>query len=190
MLSIKSKKSKPLKPAVQLSAPLSVCTFYHYHPIKKSKLSKLKKNWINSKPALHIRGLILLSSEGINATLTGPAPYLKDYILLIQNQTKIPIEARWQNSRLWGFKKLRIKIKNEIVQTGQRGLSTPSENSHLMPDEWKKAIQSPNAVVLDVRNNYEVQVGRFKNAKHLSLKKFKDFPAQLKKASLSKNLIF
>ena len=164
------KQTKPLK------TMLSVCTFYHYHPLPKSNLNKLKESLLHSDLAQHIRGLILLSPEGCNATLIGPSSLLKNYIHFIQSQTHIPIQARWQSSRLWGFKKLRIKIKNEIVQTGQSGLPIPPENSRLSAVEWKKAMNSPSTTLLDIRNDYEVQIGRFKNAQHLHLKNLKIFP--------------
>lgn len=181
MLSI-TKKQKPIKADSQLS----ICTFYCYRSIPKLTLNSIKTNLLNSKYASCIRGLILLSPEGINAALAGSKCHLKKYILFIQNQTHIPIKAQWQPSHLWGFKHLRIKIKNEIVQTGQSGLPIPPQTSRLTPSEWKKALKSPSTVMLDIRNDYEFQVGRFKDAQHFQLKKFKDFPARLKKSSLSK----
>ena len=166
---------------------LSACAFYHYQSIPKNRLQPLKKKILELKQAQHIRGLILLSHEGINASLTGPFSCLKSFIDFIQQQISFSFQVRWQTTNLWGFKKLRIKIKNEIVQTGQKDLSIPSDTTRLSPSEWNTAIEKENSLLLDIRNDYEVQIGRFENAHQLQLKKFKDFPQKIQESKISKN---
>ena len=167
--------------------PLSTCTFYHYQPLPKIQLDLLKKKFLEFETAQHIRGLILLSYEGINATLTGPLPCLKNFINFIQQQISFSIQARWQTTTLWGFKKLRIKIKNEIVQTGQKNLPIPPDTTRLSPSQWNTAIEKENSVLLDIRNDYEVQIGQFEKAQQLKLKKFKNFPQKIQQSKIAKD---
>ena len=164
--------------------PLSVCTFYHYHPLPVERLNTLRE-FIHSR-GIGLRGLVLLSEEGINATLVGSLSHLKRYLQVLREETGIPIQARWQISNSWGFKKLRIKIKKELVASGKEELSPFSENTHLTPSEWETTLKK-DPVLLDIRNNYEVRVGKFEGALDLNLDQFNNFPEKLKKSQLPKN---
>lgn len=128
----------------------------------------------------------MLSEEGINATLVGALPQLKRYLQFLRKETGIPIQARWQKSNSWGFKKLRIKIKKELVSSGKENLSPFSENTHLAPAKWE-AVLKEKPVLLDIRNNYEVRIGKFEGALDLNLDQFKSFPEKLKKSQLNKD---
>jgi len=163
---------------------LSVCAFYHYHPLPVERLNTLK-NVIQSK-GIGLRGLILLSEEGINATLVGSLSQLKRYLQVLREETGIPIQVRWQISSSWGFKKLRVKIKKELVASGKRELSPFSNNTHLTPAEWESALKE-NPVLLDIRNNYEVRVGKFQGALDLNLDQFGNFPEKLKTSKIPKD---
>ena len=164
--------------------PLSVCTFYHYHPLPAERLNTLRE-FIHSR-GIGLRGLILLSEEGINATLVGSLSHLKRYLQVLREETGIPIQARWQISNSWGFKKLRIKIKKELVASGKDELSPFSDNTHLTPSQWEIALKE-NSVLLDIRNNYEVSVGKFEGALDLNLDQFNNFPEKLKQSQIPKN---
>ena len=165
--------------------PLSVCTFYHYHPLPSERLNTLSEVILSR--GLGLRGLILLSGEGINATLVGSLRHLKRYLQVLREETGIPIQARWQISNSWGFKKLRVKIKKELISSGKENLSPFSENTHLTPAEWESAMKDKQSVLLDIRNNYEIQVGKFETALDLNLNQFKEFPEKLKESQIPKD---
>ena len=171
-------------PSLLTKKTLSVCTFYHYHCLPAERLQSLSQ--VIQEKGQGLRGLILLSKEGINATLVGSLPQLKRYLQVLREETGIPIQARWQTSHSWGFKKLRIKIKKELVSSGKENLSPFSENTHLTPKEWETALKE-KPVVLDIRNNYEVRVGKFEGALDLNLDQFKKFPEKLKQSQLNKD---
>ncbi len=128
----------------------------------------------------------MLSSEGVNATLVGSLRHLKRYLQILREETGIPIQARWQMSHSWGFKKLRIKIKKELVSSGKERLSPFSKGTRLTPAEWESALQE-KPLLLDIRNNYEVRVGKFRGALDLHLDQFKHFPEKLRQAGLPRN---
>jgi len=164
--------------------PLAVCTFYHYCSLPVEHLNNLSKTIYSKGPGL--RGLILLSEEGINATLVGSLRHLKRYLQVLRKETGIPIQARWQASNSWGFKKLRIKIKKELVTSGKKELSPFSNNTHLTPSRWEVALKE-KPILLDIRNNYEVRVGKFEKALDLNLDQFKNFPQKLKQSQIPKD---
>lgn len=164
---------------------LFVCQFYHYTQLKNLKF--LRQTLLSQGHREGIRGLILLAPEGINATLTGPVSHLKKYLKIIEQHTNISIQHKWQECSSWNFKNLHLKIKKEIVQSGKTTLPIPSQKTQLSPTQWETIIRTQNATIIDLRNDYEIALGRFKGAQNLGLKEFKQFPKKLKKHSFSKN---
>ena len=164
--------------------PLSVCTFYEYQSLKHLDLHQLRDFLTKRGEFEEVKGLMLISKEGINATLVGSTKHLKRYLQVIRDYTHLPIQAQWQISNTWGFKKLRIKIKDEILKLNQ---SPHSDDTHLTPSEWNSKIQEEGTVVLDIRNDYEVALGRFEGAKDLKLDQFKNFPKHLKALDIPKD---
>ena len=170
--------------------PLLVCTFYQYHSF--SKLPSIRKNLLSKGRDKNIRGLILISTEGLNATLTGASSDLTEYIQWMKKTFEMNFEIKQQISKVWGFKNLHVKIKKEIVKSGKPDTPPAEENTHLSPQEWESEITSPlKPILIDIRNTYETQIGKFKNALDMKLKCFKNFGKKFKsfssKAGLSKD---
>ena len=164
--------------------PLSVCTFYQYQSLEHLDLHQLR-GFLNKKGELEgLRGLILISKQGINATLVGSIKHLKRYLQMIRDYTQLPLQGQWQISNTWGFKKLRVKIKDEILKLNQ---SPHSHDTHLTPSQWHSKVQEEETILLDLRNDYEVALGRFKGAKDLHLDQFKNLPQRLKKSNIPKD---
>ncbi len=160
--------------------PLSVCTFYHYQFLNDMDLENLRNVFIHKGEIERVKGLILLSQEGINATLVGSIKNVKRFLKIIRDYTEIPIQGQWQISNTWGFKKLRVKIKEEILKLNQSKISPHSKNTHLTPQEWQSQIKNKDTVLLDIRNNYEVELGHFEGALDLNLSQFKELSQHLK----------
>ena len=173
----------------QASAPLfEMASFYRFMPLKGKDLARLKEDVLNSAPP-QVRGLILLSPEGINASVSAPAGHLKPFLNQIHKlfHTK-GFFYKKSLSPVQGFKRFKVKIKKEIITTGNHPplpLREGGEKTCLLdPGEWEKLL--PTSQVLDVRNDYEIKMGRFKKAVDLSLKEFGHFPEKLKTARLNK----
>ncbi len=132
---------------------------------------------------LGLKGRILLAHEGINATLAGPVDAIQAYI---DNLTSLPdfhdVEFKFSEGGPDTFPRLMVKTRPEIV-TLKAGDLGPDLHNHLSPAEWKEALDSldPNTVVLDVRNNYESEVGRFETAIPCDIEYFRDLPEYLPK---------
>ena len=81
------------------------------------------------------------------------------------------------------FAKLHVRVKPEIVHSSLRHIN-PRERTgaYVEPIEFKKILeeQPEDTVILDVRSNYEHNVGRFKNALTLDIENFRDFPQKVK----------
>ena len=75
------------------------------------------------------------------------------------------------------FKKLKIKIKKEIVTMGINGINPSKDNgTYINSDEWNKLIKNQNTIVIDTRNHYEVSIGTFKNSINPNTRNFSEFP--------------
>ena len=163
-------------------------TFYKFFPIPKSQLTSLSEKLQTEAEKENLKGLILISEEGINTSLVGQNEQIDNYKkFLITLFPCLEINI-FKDSTLpyLSFKRMRVKIKEEIVPIGKTHPHLPPVNQHICPEEWDKKIQE-GAQILDVRNNYEIEVGKFKHAFDLNLSHFRNFAEKLKQASLDKN---
>ena len=73
------------------------------------------------------------------------------------------------------FKRLRVKQK--LLEYLEDDADIEEKGRHLNREEWNKKLDSEeHALVLDIRNDYEWDVGRFKQAERPRFTKFKEFP--------------
>lgn len=166
---------------------IKVTSFYKFFPIAKESLQVYKADLLQEAKKLKLRGLALLGEEGINASLCGKEDNLEEAKRFIRELFKK--DFFWKDSycETWSFKRLSIKVKKEIITVGKTYPKLQEQNSHLTPKEWEGKIKKKDVQILDLRNEYEVELGRFKRAVHLHLEAFQDFPAKLDRLKIDKN---
>lgn len=127
---------------------------------------------------LGLKGTILLGKEGINLSLSGePGAILKFKQYLQQDSCFGEMSYRESFSDEQPFKRLKVKIKKEII-TLRSPLACPEMGRApaISPQEFKKwQDECRDMVVLDTRNDYEVQLGTFNQAVNLHLNEFTEF---------------
>ena len=66
-------------------------------------------------------------------------------------------------------------MKREIVSMGVEGID-PKETTgtRVDPDQWNNLISDPEVLVIDIRNNYEIGIGTFKEAVNPNTKSFRE----------------
>jgi UPF0176 protein len=76
------------------------------------------------------------------------------------------------------FYRTKVKLKKEIVTMGVEGIN-PNDivGTYVNPKDWNALISNPEVLVLDTRNNYEVEIGSFENAVNPNTQSFRDLPA-------------
>ena len=52
--------------------------------------------------------------------------------------------------------------------------------TYVKPEDWNALISDPDVVLVDTRNDYEVEIGTFENAVDPKTKTFREFPAWAK----------
>ena len=139
-------------------------SFYKYVNLNNLELlrDKLYQDWNN----LQVLGRIYIANEGINAQISIPEKNItkfKDNVKSIDSFNKIIFKTAL-NSEI-SFLKLIIKIKNEIVayKINNNEYNMNNIGKHLNYKEFNEAIDN-GAIVVDMRNYYEGEIGKFENA--------------------------
>ncbi|WP_299730035.1 rhodanese-related sulfurtransferase [uncultured Endozoicomonas sp.] len=162
--------------SLQNDAPTVVCALYKFVTLNDYK--DLREPLLRAMEANHVRGTLLLAEEGINGTVAGNRDGI-DALLnwLNQDQRLNPIECKESLSDEMPFKRTKVKLKKEIVTLGVEGID-PKEvvGTYVNATDWNALISDPDVVVVDTRNDYEVQVGTFKHALNPNTESFREFP--------------
>lgn len=123
-------------------------------------------------------GTILVASEGVNLSVAGRHEDLDAFEAgLAALCGPLPL----QRSPAGGqrpFRRLRVRLRPEIVALGRACNDLDfAAASRVAPDHWDALLDDPQVPVIDVRNRYEVAVGRFDGALDPGTDSFRDFPA-------------
>jgi len=129
-----------------------------------------------------IKGTLLLAREGINGTISGTREGMDQILAYITSDARFSdIVYKESFHEKDPFKKTKVKIKKEIVTMGVDGIDpTKIVGTYVKPEEWNSLISDPETVLIDTRNDYEVEIGTFKNALNPDTKTFREFPKYVK----------
>ena len=116
---------------------------------------------------LHIFGRIYIASEGINAQLSVPENHWEKFIatiIEIKNLENVSIKKALDDGH--SFYKLTIKVREELVayHVPSDTFDMKKTGKHLNAEQYNKALENSEAIVVDMRNYYESEIGRFENA--------------------------
>ena len=161
-----------------MSLEYQVLLFYSYSRIIDP--IKFRDNHLRFCIENNIVGRIIISDEGINGTVSGKVKDCKKYINKIKsyklfNDIEFKIDFIKQNV----FKKINVRVKDEIVNSGIRNKKIiEKRGDYIEPSEFKSILeqQSEDICILDVRSRYEYEIGKFKNAVTLDINNFREFP--------------
>mgnify|MGYP006117448729 CR=1 FL=1 len=158
------------------------CSFYNYTSIESPQI--LRNNIYSTFESLKIFGRVYIASEGINAQISVPDYYWEELIKelkKIKSTKNIPIKKAVNEGT--SFYKLVVKVKKEIVAYGlsENLYDMNKVGEHLTPQEFNEAIEEENTIVIDMRNFYESEVGRFKKAEIPLVEKSKELLPEVKK---------
>lgn len=123
-----------------------------------------------------IKGRIFLSSEGINGTASGKMDNIEKYKQFLRSYDALSdIIFKEDETDTHTFKKLYVRVKPEIVTSGLN-VSLQNGGKRLSPEKFKEFYDTGREfVVVDARNWYESQIGKFKGAITPSLENFRDW---------------
>ena len=164
-----------------------VYSFYRFTKVHKK--NQIKDLLLRFCKDMEIKGTILLADEGVNGVITGKKKVLEDILKYIRELLHIRnIELKINNSDTMPFNKFKIRLKKEIVSLGKVNIDVNKfKGKYLKPDDWNKFISEKDTKVIDVRNIYEINIGKFRHAINPNTNNFREFPNIVKKLNLKKD---
>ena len=129
-----------------------------------------------------VRGTLLLAAEGLNGTIAGERASI-DAVLawLAKDHRFTGIQAKESYVAENPFYRTKVKLKKEIVTMGVEDIDpTHIVGTYVDPKDWNALIEDPEVLLLDTRNQYEVEIGTFENAINPQTDSFREFPDYVK----------
>ncbi len=129
---------------------------------------------------LDLRGTILVAEEGLNGTLCGS---LKKLERLLGRLKEIPgfekLPGKFSSAERGNmvFHRMKVKVKPEIVALGVPGVDPCAQTGeHVDVARWNALLEDPEVLVIDTRNDYEIDIGNFPGAVNPQTASFREFP--------------
>ena len=155
---------------------IEILSFYKLK--KLNKIKSLRKKIFDKIFENNVKGLVIISPEGINGTIAGKkkniiilSKYIKRIILIrsfdVQNRL---------NSNFVPFLKLKVKLKNEVVPINETyKFNQKNKKNYLSPRKWDQFLKVKGAKIIDARKPFEYEIGTFKGSINPNTKNFRDF---------------
>lgn len=158
----------------------SILNIAAYRFVELEQLPDLREQFRERSAAHKLKGTILLTPEGINMFLAGEETELEAFIDWFTADARfadIEIKRSWSDEV--PFNRMLVKLKKEIITFHQPDFDRTAHPAPQLPAaELKKWYdEGREFIVVDTRNDFEYQVGTFKNAINLQLSTFGDFAA-------------
>ena len=153
-----------------------IATFYKFANISDLKAKKQQiLTWCQSQ---ELKGTIILAEEGINGTIAGQGKAIATLLTQLRSLPNLAdLEHKESTAQKLPFVRLKVKIKSEIVTLGLPAVNPNQQvGTYVNPQDWNQVIADPEVVVIDTRNDYEVEIGSFKRAKNPHTQSFREFP--------------
>ena len=135
----------------------------------------------------NIKGTLLLAEEGVNGTIAGLPKDIHNLLNFLRTDSLFKnrfsdLEHKESFADEHPFYRMKVKLKKEIVTLGVPGVSpTNKVGTYIRPEDWNALISDPDVILIDTRNDYEVDIGTFKGAIDPKTTTFREFPEYVAK---------
>ncbi|MFS8130545.1 MAG: rhodanese-related sulfurtransferase [Candidatus Dojkabacteria bacterium] len=157
----------------------TVLLYYKYTEIKNPEELREKQFELCTK--LGLKGRILIAAEGINGTIGGDESACQEYIKVTSEFPGLDgVDWKISHNTDESFPKLRVVVRDEVVSF-RAPVDLKHKAPYIQPEELREVLESDkDVVIIDARNNYESDIGKFKNAITPDIKNFREFPEFVK----------
>jgi UPF0176 protein len=163
-----------------MSQNVVVCALYKFAVLNDYR--DLRQPLLDLMLAKDVHGTLLLAREGINGTIAGSREGIdavKSW--LGQDERFDGIDYKESFVDIQPFKRTKVKLKKEIVTMGVEGIDPKrTVGTYVEPREWNDLISDPDVLLIDTRNQYEVEIGTFERAVNPATDTFREFPQYVK----------
>ena len=167
-------------PAVNNGCEIVVCALYKF--VRLENFTQLRQPLLETMESNGIKGTLLLAAEGVNGTVAGNREGIDALLAWLDKQPGLDnIVYKESYDSEMPFYRTKVKLKKEIVTMGVEGID-PNRvvGSYVKPKDWNALISDPEVLLVDTRNDYEIQIGTFKNAINPKTETFREFPQYVK----------
>tara|TARA_Y100001970_G_scaffold40621_1_gene50094 strand:- start:4946 stop:5836 length:891 start_codon:yes stop_codon:yes gene_type:complete len=151
-----------------------ILSFYEFCELSLDNVTKNKNIILDNSKNNSILGTIILSTEGINGTVSGPSNSI-DNLSKLLNELDYRCNTKFSESEKKPFKRLKVKIQKEIVTFMNLGKSAKNTGTFISPKDWDEFISKDDVKLIDVRNFYETVIGKFPKSIDPNTQTFTDF---------------
>jgi UPF0176 protein len=166
---------------------MKVLNIAAYKFVALDALPSLQASVLQALQTRALRGTIVLAEEGINLFLAGAAYDIHGFLAWLRADDRFAdLHAKESWSATQPFRKLLVKIKPEIIRMDHPAIQpaagrAPAVDAHTLRRWLNAGVDDADkpVVMLDTRNDFEVDAGTFKNAIDWRITKFTEFPRAL-----------
>jgi UPF0176 protein len=157
-----------------------VCALYKF--VALPNYQQLRQPLFDVMDNNQVKGTLLLAREGINGTIAGSRLAIDKVLNWLRlDPCLAEIDCKESFTDISPFNRTKVKLKNEIVTMGVEGIDPKQVvGTYVNPKDWNSLISDPGVLLIDTRNDYEYQVGTFKNAINPNTESFREFPQYVK----------
>ena len=160
----------------QEGAATQVVALYRF--VRLDDYESMREPLLNFCLDRHIRGTLLLAHEGINGTVAGSDSAIDELLNYLRADDRLAdLDCKFSSHEERPFLRMKVKLKREIVTMGQENIDpNVCVGRYASPQEWNALIDDPDVLVIDTRNEYEVEIGTFAGAVNPQTNSFREFP--------------
>ncbi|ANY75645.1 oxygen-dependent tRNA uridine(34) hydroxylase TrhO [Paenibacillus ihbetae] len=159
------------------SQQYQILLYYKFVPIPDPEA--FKEEHLQYCKELGLKGRILVAAEGINGTVSGTIEQTEQYMRdMHANPLFADMVFKVDPSEGHAFKKMFVRHRKELVTFRVEDELDPNviSGKRLSPKEFFEYLQRDDVIVIDGRNDYEYDIGHFRNAIRPDVQSFREFP--------------
>lgn len=168
---------------------IQVASSYRFHSISGEAVGSVRAALVDLASHEGVLGLVILGTEGINLTVARGHGEFGRFLRGVETILGASLDWKLSETDSMPFKKFKVKIREEIVTIGNAEL-LPGDSelsTHVSPEDWDQLMKDPDVIVLDTRNTYETEIGKFKGAVTPDIEEFREFGPYLQRSDLPKD---
>lgn len=153
-----------------------IAAFYKFVPL--NDFETMREPILATMQSMGIKGTILLAKEGVNGGFAGTREQMEAFYSFLRTYPAfVDLHFKETFDEKNPYEKSKVKLRKEIVTMGVDEIAPVDlQETYLSPDEWNALIEDPEVILLDTRNDYEYELGTFKNAINPNIENFREFP--------------
>ena len=155
---------------------VSIAAFYKFVRIDEPAL--LRASLLGRMMPLGMRGTILVAREGINGTVSAAPADMAAFLAGLRADARFAdLDTKAASAPAHPFKRLKVRLKREIISLrAPEADPTVQVGTYVAPEDWNRLITSPDVLLIDTRNAYEVAEGTFEGAVDPGTRTFGEWP--------------